>query len=58
MGSAVAVLTAFIYAGAAAVSLALARFVPRSGRALTRAAVSRLLAIALFGAALAPTLLV
>jgi drug/metabolite transporter (DMT)-like permease len=49
---------ALLYAGAASVSLLFRPFVPRSGRALTRAAVPRLLGIALFGAALAPTLLV
>lgn len=49
---------AVLYAGAASISLLLRPFVRRSGRALTRAAVPRLLVIALFGAALAPTLLV
>jgi drug/metabolite transporter (DMT)-like permease len=52
------VTAALLYAGAASISLALRPFVPRSGRALTRAALPRLLVIALFGAALAPVLLV
>jgi drug/metabolite transporter (DMT)-like permease len=49
---------ALLYAGAAFISLLLRPLVARSGRALTRAAIPRLLIIALFGAALAPTLLV
>lgn len=49
---------AILYAGAASISLLLRPFVPRSGRALTRASMPQLLVIALFGATLAPTLLV
>ena len=49
---------ALLYAGAAALSLALRPFGPRSGRALTRAAAPRVLLVTLFGSVLAPTLLI
>lgn len=49
---------ALLYAGAAALSLATRRVARSSGRALTRAALPKLLRIAFFGAVLAPTLLV
>ena len=49
---------ALLYLGAATLSLVLRPFVRRSGRALTLAAVPRLIVIAFFGAGLAPTLLV
>jgi drug/metabolite transporter (DMT)-like permease len=48
---------ALLYFGAAASSVILRPFVKRSGRALTLAALPRLLWVALFGSALAPTLL-
>ena len=59
-GSGVGTVTtaALLYAGASAISALLRPFIPRSGRALGRTAVPRLFAIALFGAALAPSLLV
>jgi len=50
-------IAALLYAGAALLSIVMRPFVARSGRALTRAALPRLFLIALFGAALAPTLL-
>ena len=51
------VTASLLYAGAAILSAALRLTRARSGAPLTRAAAPRLLAIALFGAALAPTLL-
>jgi drug/metabolite transporter (DMT)-like permease len=48
---------ALLYVGAAGSSVLLGPFTTRSGRALTRAALPRLLWVALFGSALAPTLL-
>lgn len=49
---------ALLYAGAAILSAAARPFLERSGRALTRAAIPRVAAVSLFGAAIAPTLLV
>src|SRR4051794_34769444 len=48
---------ALLYAGAAAISIASRPFVARSGRTLRAATLPRLLGIAIFGAAIAPTLL-
>jgi drug/metabolite transporter (DMT)-like permease len=49
---------ALLYAGAAMLSIVTRPFAGRSGRALTRAALPRVVVISLFGAAIAPTLLV
>nr|UXE46080.1 hypothetical protein Hi04_10k_c5591_00020 [uncultured bacterium] len=51
------VTASLLYLGAAGSSLVLRPFTARSGRALTRHAGPRLVVVALFGAALAPTLL-
>src|ERR1700690_3206855 len=49
---------ALLYAGATILSIAVRPLAASSGRALTRAAIPRLLLVALFGSALAPALLV